>query len=128
MAARHLICASADLEEGRRGVRFTLADGRGNATGAFAVRYDGAVYAFVNRCPHMGTELDWQPGEFFEEAGVYLLCSTHGAMFEPSTGYCVAGPCRGASLHPIRAEEHDGQVFILEESRVARAAEPPEEP
>ena len=96
--------------------------------GGFAVRYDGAVCAFVNRCPHMGTELDWQPGEFFEEAGVYLICSTHGALFEPSTGYCVAGPCRGASLHPIRAEEREGQVFILVESRTRSAPEHSEEP
>jgi len=41
-------------------------------------------------------ELDWQPGEFFDIAGVYLVCSTHGAIFEPNSGLCVAGPCRGA--------------------------------
>ena len=112
--ARHerLICDSAALAEGGRGVRFALESHPGEEKG-FAVRHGGAVCAFVNRCPHLGTELDWQPGEFFEESGLYLVCSTHGAIFEPGTGYCVAGPCRGASLEPLQVREHGGHVFIL---------------
>lgn len=124
---KRLICTAGALEEGGQGVRFDARQGP-PAEGGFAVRYDGSVCAFVNRCPHLGTELDWQPGEFFEEAGVYLICSTHGALFEPSTGFCVSGPCRGASLQPVRAEERDGQVFILEESRADSAPEPAEKP
>jgi nitrite reductase/ring-hydroxylating ferredoxin subunit len=120
---KRLICAAEALAEGGKGVRFDLRRVAG-ADAGFAVRYDRTVCAFVNRCPHLGTELDWQPGEFFEEAGVYLICSTHGALFEPSTGFCVSGPCRGASLQPVRAEECDGQVFILEESRADSAPEP----
>ena len=82
----------------------------------FAVRHCGAVRAFVNRCPHAGTELDWQEGEFFEESGLYLICSTHGALFEPRNGFCVAGPCRGASLQPLDIGERDGGVFLLDEA------------
>ena len=107
-----LICPSAALAEGGKGVRFALRSWCGEEKG-FAVRHRGAVCAFVNRCPHLGTELDWQPGEFFEESGLYLVCSTHGAIFEPGTGYCVAGPCRGASLEPLQVREHGGHVFIL---------------
>lgn len=124
MAARErVICASADLEDGGTGVRFELTpaapvpEGRRAAfeqTG-FVIRHYGKVHGFVNRCPHAGTELDWQPGEFFEEAKLYLVCSTHGALFEPATGYCVAGPCRGASLARLPMRERDGQV-ILDES------------
>jgi nitrite reductase/ring-hydroxylating ferredoxin subunit len=112
MAERErLICASAALSEGGAGVRFALASQCGEEKG-FAVRFNGAPCAFVNRCPHLGTELDWQPGEFFEESGLYLVCSTHGAIFEPSTGFCVAGPCHGASLEPLQVRERDGQVFL----------------
>ena len=93
-----LICASDALAEGGDGVRFDAVHG-GDA--GFAIRHHGQVRAFVNRCPHAGTELDWQPGEFFEESGLYLICSTHGALFEPGRGFCVAGPCRGASLEPL---------------------------
>ena len=108
-----LICASEALSEGGPGVRFALADRDGGGEQCFAVRHGGAVCAFVNRCPHLGTELDWQPGEFFEESGLYLVCSTHGALFEPATGICVAGPCRGASLERLQVREQGGQVFLL---------------
>ena len=107
-----LICASAALAEGGRGVRFALRAPCGAEKG-FAIRSCGAVRAYVNRCPHLGTELDWQPGEFFDVAGLYLVCSTHGAIFEPSTGFCVAGPCRGASLEPLQVRERNGEVLLL---------------
>ncbi len=110
-----LICASDALVEGKTGLRFVLARLGGEEKG-FAVRYDGHACAFVNSCPHVGTELDWQPGEFFEESGLYLVCSTHGALFEPLTGFCVAGPCRGASLEPLEIREHGGQVFLLNDN------------
>jgi nitrite reductase/ring-hydroxylating ferredoxin subunit len=116
--SERLICASAELADGGRGVRFPLEP----AVNGFAIRFRGTVCAYVNRCPHMGTELDWQPGEFFgrlpptgtgsENSGLYLVCSTHGALFEPASGKCVAGPCRGASLERLQARESEGQVFV----------------
>ena len=106
-----MICASRDLQEGGLGVRFDWPPAGGAGKG-FAVRHDGLARAFVNRCPHLGVELDWQPGEFFEATGLYLVCSTHGAIFEPSDGLCVAGPCRGARLEAIAVEEQGGQVLL----------------
>jgi nitrite reductase/ring-hydroxylating ferredoxin subunit len=114
---KRVICPSAALRDGGSGVVFTLAA----AVTGFAVRFQGEVCAFVNRCPHVGTELDWQPGEFFEESGLYLVCSTHGALFEPATGFCVAGPCRGASLETVKVTEQEGQVIL------DNAANPPTE-
>jgi nitrite reductase/ring-hydroxylating ferredoxin subunit len=117
MARRErLICASAALGESAMGVRFAIASQPGEEKG-FAVRHCGAVHGYVNRCPHLGTELDWQPGEFFDVAGLYLVCSTHGAIFEPRTGLCVAGPCRGASLEPLAVREQGGQVFLLDDEQ-----------
>jgi nitrite reductase/ring-hydroxylating ferredoxin subunit len=113
-ADERLICGSGELREGAAGVRFSVPAAGGGELQAFAVRHFGAVCAFVNRCPHMGTELDWQPGEFFDVAGLYLVCATHGALFQPATGFCVAGPCRGASLERLRTREHNGRVFLLE--------------
>ncbi|HET7730106.1 MAG TPA: Rieske 2Fe-2S domain-containing protein [Usitatibacter sp.] len=110
-----LICSAAALAEGGPGVRFELRPGDSWGTG-FAVRFRGRVYAYVNRCPHAGTELDWQPGEFFEETGLYLACSTHGALFEPGNGTCIAGPCRGAALEPLAIRERDGQVFLTNDT------------
>jgi nitrite reductase/ring-hydroxylating ferredoxin subunit len=110
-----LICASGELREGA-GVRFTLrVDSRtGFEQSAFAIRFRGRACGYVNRCPHQGTELDWQPGEFFEASGLYLVCSTHGAIFEPEGGLCIAGPCRGASLEPLQIRESEGRVFLAD--------------
>jgi len=108
-----LICASAELADGGKGVRFELS----TRSQGFAVRHCGKVRAYVNRCPHAGSELDWEPGEFFDETGLYLICSTHGALFEPGTGLCVAGPCRGAALEPLPIREGNGEVVLAGSSR-----------
>jgi len=110
---RRLICAAGDLVDRGRGVRFTVDTMRGPAA-AFAVRYRGRVQGYVNRCAHVWVELDWQPGEFFDVSGLYLVCSTHGAAYLPDTGYCVGGPCKGQSLQKLQVEEQDGQVFLVE--------------
>lgn len=108
-----VICASPDLADGGTGVRFDLDPKVHFTPVGFAVRHCGRVRAFVNCCPHAGTELDWNPGEFFDESGLYLICSTHGALFEPGSGRCVAGPCRGASLQPLEVRERGGEVILL---------------
>lgn len=104
------ICASEALEDGGKGVRFPVTAGGEDGTG-FAVRYGGTVYAYLNRCAHVPIELDWNEGDFFESSGLYLMCSTHGALYEPESGRCAGGPCRGGRLRPIAVYEKDNQVF-----------------
>ena len=108
------VCASGELVEGGDGVRFEWLDPRegGGALPAFVVRFDGQPRAFLNRCAHVAMELDWLPGRFFDEAGLYLICATHGALYEPDSGACVAGPCRGAALLALRCEERGGRVRV----------------
>jgi nitrite reductase/ring-hydroxylating ferredoxin subunit len=101
------------LADGGVGIRFEIPAAT-IALPAFAVRYAGRVYAYVNRCPHAWTELDWEPGKFFDLTGFYLQCATHGAIFDPMTGRCVGGPCRGAFLEKLATREEDGQVFIVD--------------
>jgi nitrite reductase/ring-hydroxylating ferredoxin subunit len=106
-----LICRRDALADGGLATRFQLEfDGR--ALAAFVVAYDGEVFGYVNSCPHRGTELDWQAGEVFDEAGLYLVCATHGALFEPDSGRCVGGPCHGALLSKVAIEVIDGDVFL----------------
>jgi nitrite reductase/ring-hydroxylating ferredoxin subunit len=104
------ICSSEALQDGGRGVRFPVTAGGEDGTG-FVVRYDNAVYGYLNRCAHVPIELDWNEGDFFETSGLYLMCSTHGALYTPETGFCAGGPCRGGRLRPIAVFEKDGQVF-----------------
>ncbi len=110
---RRLICAAGDLPERGKGVRFTVDTEGGPATG-FAVRFRGRVHGYVNRCAHVRVELDWQPGEFFDVSGLYLVCSTHGAAYLPDTGHCVGGPCKGQRLTKLAIEEADGQVYLID--------------
>jgi nitrite reductase/ring-hydroxylating ferredoxin subunit len=57
-------------------------------------------------------ELDWMPGKFFDFTETLLVCSTHGATYDPATGHCVGGPCRGARLRALAVEERDGAVLL----------------
>lgn len=106
-----MICASADVTDGGKGIRFEIPTQSGPRP-AFVVRYGGRVYGYVNRCAHIGVELDWQPGEFFDDSGLYLVCATHGATYLPESGECIAGPCRGARLTRLDILEHDGVVYL----------------
>lgn len=76
---------------------------------AFAVRFDGDVHAYVNRCSHVPMEMDYVPGQFFDITGRWLICATHGAMHAPQTGGCISGPCR-SGLIKITTTEKDGLV------------------
>lgn len=105
-----LICPAGALLDGGDGVRFGV-PGPAGEQAAFVVRYQGRVHAYLNRCAHRPVELDWLPGQFFDADQRYLICATHGALFEPADGYCVAGPCHGGGLVPLTVFEQDGQVF-----------------
>ena len=109
-AAELLICASDQVVEGGRGVRFPVSAFGDKATG-FVVRYSGQAYAYLNRCAHVPIELDWAEGEFFESSGLYLMCATHGAIYVPYSGYCAGGPCKGGRLRAIAVREEGGNIY-----------------
>ncbi|WP_238264750.1 Rieske 2Fe-2S domain-containing protein [Cupriavidus pauculus] len=104
------LCAADELVDGGAGVRFTVHLASRNIA-AFVIRYDGVAHGYLNQCAHVPMELDWQEGQFFDSAGLYLMCATHGATYAPDTGLCVGGPCRGAALAKLRIEEREGAVF-----------------
>lgn len=104
------VCASTELLEGGKGIRFPLtADGE-DATG-FVVRHDGRVYAYLNRCTHLPLELDQGRGDFFDSSGHYLMCTRHGAVYIPTNGRCAGGPCRNGQLRALNVAEKNGWVI-----------------
>ncbi len=105
-----LVCDSDAVLEGGKGIRFPVTSFGDPATG-FVVRYNGKVHGYLNRCAHIPIELDWAEGEFFESSGLYLMCSTHGAIYIPDSGYCAGGPCKGGRLRQIAVQEMDGKVY-----------------
>ena len=102
------LCNSADLAEGGRAVPFDVVYA-GQTCRAFAIRFEGQPHAYLNRCTHVAMEMDYQPDQFFDASGRWLLCATHGAAYLPDTGECAGGPCRGG-LVKIALAEHGGVV------------------
>ncbi len=102
------LCNAADLVNSSDAVPFDVIYG-GQTCRAFAIRYAGQPHAYLNRCAHVAMEMDYQPNRFFDSTGHWLMCATHGALYEPQTGACCGGPCR-ASLIKIDVSEVDGVV------------------
>lgn len=80
--------------------------------GIMAIRQGDVVFTYVNSCPHVGTPLDFKPGQFLDMTRLHILCSSHGALFRISDGYCLSGPCAGKSLKPVANEIRDGTIYI----------------
>ena len=103
------LCNSHELVEAGQAVPFDVVYA-GQTCRAFAVRYNGLPYAYLNRCTHVAMELDWQPNQFFDASGQWLLCASHGAAYVPDTGACADGPCRGG-LVKINLSENDSVIY-----------------
>lgn len=102
------LCNGTDLINSGEAVPFDVIYG-GRACRAFAIRYQDQAHAYLNRCSHVPMEMDYQPNRFFDSTGHWLMCATHGALYQPQTGACRGGPCRGG-LIKIAVKELDGVV------------------
>ena len=100
----------------------TLSDGN-RTLPIILVRWRGVLGAFLNNCPHAGVRLDWQASSFFDRDHENLQCALHGALFEPGSGRCVAGPCRGSRLVRLVCQvEADGQLLFTDVERIPNRA------
>lgn len=104
-----LLCETSALVESGLAVPFEVLY-RGEVLNAFAVRFQGQVHGYLNRCVHLPMEMDFQANRFFDGSGQWLICSTHAALYDPATGVCVSGPCGGA-LVKIPMSEVGGKVY-----------------
>lgn len=104
------LCSSETLQERGRAHTFDVQQYREPAR-AFALRFDGQVVAYLNRCAHVPTEMDWQEGEFLDGDKQYIMCSIHGAVYDPLTGRCVTGMCGRMGLTKIEVQEREGVVY-----------------
>ena len=102
------LCAPQELAEGQsRG--FVL-----DQLNLLAVRRDGQVHAYINRCPHRGIALEWRPDDFLDDSRSLIRCATHGALFLIESGECVAGPCSGQSLKALSCREDADGIWITD--------------
>lgn len=119
-----LLCASEALVERGDAVVFEVQQWRQKAS-AFVMRFDGKVVAYLNRCVHVPTQLDWQEGKFLDGDRELIICSVHGATYDPLSGRCVGGPCVGGRLTALRVEERESQVYWYPSSDVKPWPVPP---
>ena len=103
------LCPSSTLEEGGCAWVWDVLQ-HGRPARAFVLRFDGQARAYLNRCLHVPVELDWQPGEFLDAERRFIICSVHGATYEPADGRCVGGPCGRGRLTLLDVAEVSGQV------------------
>ncbi|MBI3561696.1 MAG: Rieske 2Fe-2S domain-containing protein [Gammaproteobacteria bacterium] len=86
---------------------------RGVTLEVILVHWETVWYAYQNSCPHTGVNLNWTEDQFFDPYYRYLQCAMHGALFQPHSGYCVQGPCRGEYLSALPVTVHGEVVYLL---------------
>lgn len=103
------LCSTEDIPE-REARGFETEQGA-----LFVTQRDGVFYAYLNNCPHLGTELEYQENQFLDMDREYIICSTHGALFQVEDGACIFGPCQGKYLTPVKISVHsDGGIYLPE--------------
>lgn len=100
------LCLLSDLP--KRGSKGVQHDGHN----LIVVRQGAQVHVYENRCPHRGIPLEWVPDQFLDNSGRLIQCASHGALFLPESGECIAGPCVGQSLCAFACEVREGGIYL----------------
>ncbi len=111
LKAGDILCLVDDIKDGEA-KEFSYRSGS-DIHDIFIQRKEDNIYAYVNVCPHAGTPLNMEEGQFLEKTGSYFMCHTHGALFQLSDGLCVAGPCNGAKLRAVEIEIKNGKILVV---------------
>lgn len=102
----HRICTLAEIpDQDARGFRTPDGD-------IVVARRGLEVFAYRNRCPHIGICLNFQPDVFMDLTQRYLVCSNHGALFRVTDGFCLRGPCSGQSLRKVEILVENGVIWM----------------
>lgn len=107
-----LVCASAELADRQHRIISLLF--KKHPQTAIVLRYEEQVYAYLNQCVHMVRRLDCVHDAVFDDQQGHLRCSMHGITFDPTSGESLSVLCSGERLEPLRCEEIDGQVYLID--------------
>ena len=103
-----VICPSHELAEGQYRKLKMIFEGRDDE--CLILRFDGKVYAYINRCVHMPRRLDCEQKTVFDHTGRFLRCSMHGIVYTPQTGASVSTICEGEQLRAVEVYEEGGEI------------------
>ncbi|WP_376695026.1 Rieske (2Fe-2S) protein [Wenzhouxiangella sp. EGI_FJ10305] len=104
------LCAGDELAEGC--YREFRIDYDGEPLWLIATRRNGQPRVWINLCPHQARPLNFAPDRFLTDDDNRLVCAHHGAVFDPDSGTCVAGPCRNAELRALDVCQREDRVFV----------------
>lgn len=93
------------------GGTFDIADVR--ARSIVVARIGGRLVAYANVCRHQAVPLDFGADAPMADDGYHLACHQHGALYRPSDGECVRGPCEGERLVGVGVEERAGGRIVV---------------
>lgn len=106
------LCLISDVKN--TGLTKVLPDGKE----VVLVSHQGKIFAYLNLCPHAFAKLDAFGESIIGFDQYHIICTVHGALFRPSDGYCVNGPCKGRSLSKVSVIESEGKVWLTEEDDI----------
>jgi nitrite reductase/ring-hydroxylating ferredoxin subunit len=109
---RFAACPSVELANGQYRKLTLLFEGHEEE--CLLLRFEGEVYAYLNRCVHMPRRLDGEEPRVFDHSGRYLRCSMHGIVYAPQTGASVSTMYEGERLHVVDVYEENGEVGIAD--------------
>lgn len=105
-----IVCLSEALGENET-IKFRIGRGADVREG-FVIRRGGELHAYRNECRHIPMTMDWVENRFLSRDRCWIQCSTHGALYEITTGLCVAGPPAGKSLRSLPVKVEDGRIVV----------------
>lgn len=106
------VCPSAALANGKHLKLKLVFEGREEE--CLVCRFDGQVYAYLNRCVHMPRPLDCEQDLIFDQTGRFLRCSMHGIVYTPETGTSLSAMCEGKQLRAVGLAEENGAISIAD--------------
>lgn len=104
------MCAAGDVADGAS--RVVPFGEPGKSFELIVVRAGNAVFGYVNECKHMGVGLNLLDDFAVETNDEHMLCQYHYATYRFRDGYCVAGPCEGASLTAVPLTVRGDRIVI----------------
>jgi len=119
---RHVICPLVDIPN--PGALGFSPPGARFPDEWFLVRYDDLLRAYHNLCPHAGNFLNWKADAFLTRDKSLIMCSAHGALFDPANGVCgraSSGRCSGCQSRWKRIWWWRISIAMTERFMISRA-------